>query len=624
MTMNKDITQLNKLLKQKTTLHDERGNSDGILTKLLVSCIENNYVFNETQISGFLRQSFYRANRYTKNCYYTTDIKEPEIILRYMLTKNTITPTHIKELIEIMKNHSLASKCFDILLDNQYAFTVDQLYDMYKAGHKCETVLTNYKTLNLNVIYIMCIEIIKSKPSFNENTYINIIAKNNNVYDITLVEMLIKMFSIKNSGYNNYSRSYESDEDDDDESDDGYGRWKGKKVAPKKSIMKIDKDKVIALILDMLLVNCNDSDALLHMVTKYSVSQSILYYFIEKYGVNTAMVEQIFSNMTKLTSPIILKIINKGYKLNVDQINILLKNKIFSIYTDTYEYSKSPTHTKAKNQLVILTMDLFDICNCIPTNETLDIVCQCKYNYEQKQCIRACVNILLDKYKIIPTYETLKLCVKNGDHKTIQKILNYKFVPQNDLIEEYINDCTKGQTEVIPIVELLIKYGLVISEDSVRMLIDDKYYLDDLERFNIKYDEILYFSCYLNNSFPTSYMSKFDFDKKVLDLHKLCKTKCTLEKLQKHCITNNVKLDGYCLDFLVKYNSKVYRQLGHAYDDLQPNILTVYKSSNIVDIPIKKIAKQYNITTTDMFKQYDMVLNGKDKIADEDDIDSEE
>lgn len=621
--MDKDIKTLNRLLKQKNVLYEEIDNPDGTLTKLLISLIEKNHVFNETQISGILRQAFHKPNMWSSKCYMKSKTKEPMLILNYILTKHTITISHINELILMLKKYTLVSMCFDMLFDNNYVFTLEQLYDMYTSSYECNSVVTNKAILNLNTIYIMCNEIIKNKQNFNENIYIDIITKNNNTFDIMFIELIVKLFSIKKSGYQSYGRNYYDSEDSEDDDTNVVRSKKGKKN-PAKKFIKIDKRRVIPLILDMLLVNCNDNNLVIQMISKYTMPEIILYYFIEKYGVNDTIVNQIIHNMTTLTTSIIIKIINKGYNLNTDQINTLFKNRILSIYTEEYKYSLSSTNKKTNNKLVILTTDLFDICGCIPTNETLDIACNLRLIYENKKAISICINILLEKYKLIPTYETLNACVLNGNCEIIQKILNYKLLPKVDLIDNFINSNSRNYDNGVDIVELLIKYGLVITEDYVKALMENDYYLNNLERFNIKYDENLYFTCFLNNEFPNEYMDKFTFDKKILELHKLCQTKCTVEKIQKYFSIHNISLDAYCLDYLAKYNMKVYRQLRNLYDNLMPNILTVYKHCNLDTEPIKTIAKLYNITTTDMFKQYDMVLSVKDANHSNDDYESEE
>ncbi len=190
--MDKDIKTLNRLLKQKNVLFEETDNPDGTLTKLLISLIEKNHVFNEIQISGILRQSFHKPNMWTSKCYMKSKTKEPMLILKYIITKHTITSSHIDELILMLKKWPMmVSICFDMLFNNNYAFTLEQLYDIYTTNYDCCSVVTNKANLNLNTVYIMCNEIMKNKQNFNENIYVDIITKNNNLFNIMFVELIV-------------------------------------------------------------------------------------------------------------------------------------------------------------------------------------------------------------------------------------------------------------------------------------------------------------------------------------------------------------------------------------------------------------------------------------------------
>lgn len=171
------------------------------------------------------------------------------------------------------------------------------------------------------------------------------------------------------------------------------------------------------------------------------------------------------------------------------------------------------------------------------------------YNCNKEHIINDCIA----NYKMVPTHEHLQITLaKYTDIHIINKIMHYKIVPSIDDYKLYIsnNSCS------IDVIELLVNYGLKLTIECVGLALGKKLVIENLDRFNIKYDEELYHICYINNMFP--YDELMPTDVPVFGLRKLCRSEgLTKQKLKKYISENNVKFDNYCFDHICHYNSNL-------------------------------------------------------------------
>ena len=93
------------------------------------------------------------------------------------------------------------------------------------------------------------------------------------------------------------------------------------------------------------------------------------------------------------------------------------------------------------------------------------------------------IDILLTKYKIIPDCEILNICILTSNYELINKILQYKLIPDKNILYEFIDATYTNNELTIKIIELLIQYGLVINKDDISYLSNKNIKLNDLERF---------------------------------------------------------------------------------------------------------------------------------------------
>jgi hypothetical protein len=183
----------------------------------------------------------------------------------------------------------------------------------------------------------------------------------------------------------------------------------------------------------------------------------------------------------------------------------------------------------------------------------------------------------------------------------IQSILNFKIIPDTNTLKN-INLFPSKHYPSNQILELLIKYGLIVTLDDIGYMLYHQYVLTNLERFNIPYDKELYFVCSQYDFFPDEYQDKFTIDKNILHLHKMCKTN-SFDEIVTFMKDNNLKLDKFCMEFLLD-NSDTFDKILEKYKCM-PHIYSMYKHHHKLKLT-KMAIEQFNITADTMFEQYDM------------------
>ena len=114
----------------------------------------------------------------------------------------------------------------------------------------------------------------------------------------------------------------------------------------------------------------------------------------------------------------------------------------------------------------------------LPNELTFEIACINNYNLVFDECI--------SKYKFIPNKNTLDKVLSNYNNKSneiIHKILCYKIIPDKESL-----DCLLKSHCNIDIIEILIKFGLILTFNDIIKLLKVNLIINNLERFNISYD----------------------------------------------------------------------------------------------------------------------------------------
>ena len=196
-----------------------------------------------------------------------------------------------------------------------------------------------------------------------------------------------------------------------------------------------------------------------------------------------------------------------------------------------YKYYKSIT-----NSPLNLTQFMIDY-DIKVDQETFKIACKKHYENLFDHCVSKC--------KMMPTEEHLTLALQEvtlgNNIELINKLLFYK-IPINS---HHFELAAKYSSIVL---ELLIKFGYEFIKTDIKYMLKYGNYLDELDRFNIKLDEEVYYWSHIYNNWY--YEDQIQLaDKTIQALRKLCSDeKTTPEQFAKFLQENNIQPDGYCLE----------------------------------------------------------------------------
>lgn len=331
------------------------------------------------------------------------------------------------------------------------------------------------------------------------------------------------------------------------------------------------------------------------------VHNYILIYIIDKFGFTDELVQFIFKDVIYDEPSMLLHLMMKGYTPSTSNLNQLFENNrsIIIPLTDINRYDKInlPStfvkHFRKDHKYQLSPFGLFERFNVLPNLETVNITCRRGQFPETK--------MMLEKYNIIPEKNTLDLSINSQNLELIKTILRFKLTPDTNTLH-ILNPGVYRNETTYKILEMLINYGLMITINDINDFLKQQYIINDLTRFNIPYDEKLYFMCFKNNYFPKEYINNMTIDKNTLKLHELCKTS-SFNDITKHIQETNTKLDKYCMSFLMKDGLK-FLAIINKYG-CKPCEFVMYKNLNNKDLEEWAI-KEYKITEFTMLEQYDM------------------
>lgn len=243
----------------------------------------------------------------------------------------------------------------------------------------------------------------------------------------------------------------------------------------------------------------------------------------------------------------------------------------------------------------------------IPNEETFKISLSNGYTFTTKKLIKM--------HNFIPNVETLNMAAKSRNIYLIRDILRYKIEPTETTFECLVSGAkvgSKGEgSNLINIIKVLISNGLKINLNCISKLLSLEMHLDNLENYDIEYDEALYFECYVNNHFPDQYIDKFIMDKNIIMLRNLIDNEIdSLPKIKDFMEKNNVKFDNYMVDQITEINDKKINDIIFGNNNCVPSILTMYKRAynGHNSKTLQQFIKRNNITKETMMLTHELII----------------
>lgn len=572
--MQQYIDQLKDIFKVKKSLYTEihryYGNQPGYVkpTAVLSKLIELGYNFTQEDFNNFIILSVYNKkngflNWYTHN---DTDTKTKTLILKTLFTKFTPNDKQLKMLLSCLSDNR-SSEWVDVLISKGYQFSdtnkqilIDHNYDITKILNNNNVSLDDIK----NII----------KTLLLRKTTIENVIKILDIYSDQLPDDILNLVL---SSYN-YTDSYYYD---------------------------TSLDVVIKLLDILTTKGCKFNNDVNNILINKNNIPSVLFYKLFDLGmVPDNTLKQYILNSPKLIE--VALYLNKfGIKFTVDDMNAILNHgtRLSGIYTKSQYNQLVLDRVKLipwleiagyNKELIVPSIDkegYLDLYKFMiglgikPNMETLKIACTKSYGVIFKE--------LTTKYKLQPTKEFLDISLLTHNKEIISEILCYKIIPDNNSVNLLLIRWSDD------IFELLVKFGLVITFNDLVKILSHHITIHNLERFNIKYDEALYYHCYLNNIYPEMYDDNYIIDKKILTLRRMCRNAHTTgPELTNYIETNNVKPDRYCYDHACTFNKQLvtyfdslkYKPTLGSYYCLNPT-KDSYKYKKFVDI--YKIDSEY-------------------------------
>ena len=469
----------------------------------------------------------------------------------------------------------------DTLIKKNYVFNDTQQSELAKIGYDTIKLYTNKTDLSIDALKTIIISVINGK---SKHDALSCMITNNKIeYPPNFINWILSKFTPSTYNASYYLKNY--------------------------------KD-----ILNIFLTQQNlkfDEDSYIHILNLKSCD--FVYYCIDNGFVPTDESMHICATTTQLTELLFCFHNKFGLKLHVGIMNNLLKfgvNYIEKEHTTGHYYNrtKDPKQIesmlenfgydkslieKASDNNFISCYKFFRLLNIIPNEETFELGCK----VSNGDVINDCTKI----FKMLPTNKHLQIMLGsyNLNLDLLNDILCYKILPTKEDLKILINNSSSGSRHQG--IELLIKYGLVLDINDIAETLKNKIIIHDLDRFNIPYDETLYYYCYIYNCFP--YDNKMEIDKNVLELRKMCRTTATtLDAFIKYVKTNNVMPDRYCYDHACYNNINIlshmthlkcpptlakYYWLGLARNGFQHNEFKEYITLNNIDV--EYMQTKYNV-----------------------------
>lgn len=343
--------------------------------------------------------------------------------------------------------------------------------------------------------------------------------------------------------------------------------------------IKSINDKIIDTIIT---INCNNSNKLVNYLFEQGLvpNDKLISYMTKNYSLNRC----IFESGIQITTEIANSLILIGYMslyIDSDMYSFFIKNGCKKELLDSCIVGNNLIYYK-----------FFDALGISFNDETFNIACS-KNNI-------GLFDICVQKHGLFPSDKHLSLCLNETlNMDFVNKLLSFKIIPDASHIDVLCKNTIVSVNQIQNTIELFIKHGLILDYGLVKKLLKHEVKINNLQRFNIKYDEDLYFLCYYYNEWYP--LDQFEIDENKLNLRKLCRSKkTTLEQFNDYIQKYNIIPDKYCLDHALCYNpqiaSEILQKLGY-----KPSLTSLYWFRQWYYIAedhkiFRKYIKTFNIT----------------------------
>ncbi|QKF93655.1 hypothetical protein QKU48_gp0197 [Fadolivirus algeromassiliense] len=597
------VDQLNDIFKDKKSLYNEIHRSwrhyqnqnyvkpTTVFTKL----IELGYDFTQEDFNHFITCSVYnKTNGFiTWAPYNDPDKKTKATIVKALFTKFTPTDKQIKMLLCCFGKYNNNYEWVDVLIEKGYEFTEANKKILIDSGYDTTKLLKDNVTLDdiKNTITALLV-----KKSTTIDNLTKILDKFNALIPNEVIELAIKSYKYNDTYY------YDATQD--------ILFQVLHKLVKKGCTLDNNINSIIIknewvstfAFYELFNLGLQPNDELKeYLLSKPRLYEVFLYLnkFEPKYQVDKNIL--IPKKSTKQTS-----------KYTVNDMNKLLSNRLYlqGIYTKSQYNHVSQEKIRIHPFLfsVGFDEDLINECgdsnglnlykfmtrafDIIPNIETLRISCVMGYNDVFRE--------LTSKYKLQPTKEILdETLTKTHNQEIISSILCYKIIPDSLSIEALLNYWSDE------IFQLLVKFSLKLTLSDLGKIMEQHHLIENLERFSIKYDDKLYYQCYLNNFFPDEYVSKFTINKDVLNLRNICRNPASTQE-DFVAASSNVQIDRYCYDHACAHNSSIQEYLESLNYKPTLGSLHWFNKHQIID-KFKRYATVYGIDKTYMESELEIM-----------------
>lgn len=514
-----------KFVTSENSYHHENNPPSNIIIELN----RLNYEFTQDQFNRFVKCCVYGKKKSFCSNYKN---RRQEDAVRIMFTKFEPSNVKVKAMFACINENATQNSLqivytwVDTLFNHEYEFTEDQKQLLVKCRYNIAKIIGD------DVLDIAGLEeLMSNSKQIVDDNFIQLIIKNNLVPTTKCLELFTKKLG--------YADIYRQD------------RLKNGDIEPNKETNHAYK--YIKKIIDLGAVPSDDC-----FVNVLCDNSSYFFRGMYMFDVGTLIID----NIQKMSQNVFLGRLR----------NTLTKSLCYYIL----EKNKTDLDVNLLNELLLLDFSLnkeefvrvnkkdvyqsFDIFKYLvwekhitPTQDTLKIVCL-KKKLEL-------FDILTEIYKMTPDKKCLDNALFNccrEDKILIEKILQYKIIPDRISFYELCGFTmhTNGQIissgsmyrneQVGQILELLITYGLHITEEIYGIIIEHKIYLNNIERFGLVFNENIYFICHSCNNWPI-HSSKFNIDPKITNMRDIAK-RCSVDDFKKYLSENNLKPDRYCVE----------------------------------------------------------------------------
>lgn len=521
--MQQYIDQLKDIFKDKKSLYTEIHRSWNHPpnyvkpTSVFAKLIELKYVFTQSDFNNFITLGVHNKKNGFINWspYNESEKKIKSIIIKELFAKFTPTDKQFKMLFCCFDRYTNAFEWVDTLVERNYSFTqeqkqllVDNKYDATKLFGNAVSVDDIKKSISSLII---------SKSTTLENVS-KILDKYVDKIPDDILDYTISIYKYNDNYY--YDTSLD----------------------------------MLHKLIDLLIAKgCSMQSSVNDVLVKNEITCTFLFYKLFECGLVPNTTLKTYLSKRNKSLEVFIYLNKFGIKYTVDDLNQILchseylkgintKGQYNNLVIDTTKlqqfllsagYDKTMIESSLTHDHYLNIYKFMLRLGVIPNMQTLEMACD-------KAHAQTFID-LTKNYKFQPTKKMLDVSLKTHNLELISNILCYKIIPDSDSVRALLY-CWSHE-----VFELLVKFGLELTFDDLKQLISRQIEIPNLERFDIPYDESLYYICYLHNFFPMHYDDKFTIDKKTLNLRQMCRnSKTTLDEFI--VASSGTKIDKYCYD----------------------------------------------------------------------------